>query len=191
MSKIQCLTCGGMTDTGDSLTGTCEYCGCAISLKRISAFSCMETADLLKTRKALEKSDDSEIENRDLALALCYMKTGNFSLAKKKLEQVMDDSPECCEGYYYYSIALLNGRRLSDLSLREARQIAEFLNTAVSLDDSFLFPKLLYALICIEYYAANDLTPPHDGYAILAEIGSEFNAGEMTFFKGTVKTGLI
>ena len=91
MSKIQCLTCGGMTDTGDSLTGTCEYCGCAISLKRISAFSCMETADLLKTRKALEKSEDSEIENRDLALALCYLKTGNFTLAKKKLEQVMDD----------------------------------------------------------------------------------------------------
>ena len=191
MSKIQCTTCGGMTEVGDALKGTCDYCGCAIALKRISAFNGFKPAEMPKIRIALEKSSDTEAENKNLALALCYLKTGNFTLAKKKLLQVIEETPECCEGYYYYAVALINGRRLADLTMREAKQLTEFLNTAMALDETFPFPKLLYALLCIEYYEANELTPPDDGQALLAEIDSEVDSEEFEFFKSTVSTETI
>ncbi|MBE6389829.1 MAG: hypothetical protein E7043_06615 [Lentisphaerae bacterium] len=191
MSKIQCLTCGGMTEVGDSLKGRCEYCGCAISLKRISSFNGFSTSEIPEIKIALEKSSEEEAENKDLALGLCYLKTGNFILARKKLFQVIENVPECSEAYYYYSIALLNGRELSDLTMREARQLTEFLKTSMILDESFIFPKVLYALICIEYYQNNNLLPPDDGEALLAEIDSEVDREELEFFKEHVKTDII
>lgn len=188
MSKIQCTTCGGMSEVGDSLKGTCEYCGCAISLKRISSFNGISAPEIAKVRVSLEQSSDAEAENKDLALALCYLKVGNFTLAKKKLMQVIENTPECCEGYYYYAVALLNGRAIGTITMKEARQLAEYLKTAMALDESFVFPKLLYALICLEYYEANELLPPDDGNAILNSIDSEVDTQELEFFKESVNT---
>lgn len=191
MGKIQCLTCGGMTDIGQSLSGTCEYCGCAISLKRISSFNGLSAAEIPEIKASLENSSDKEAGNKDLALGVLYLKSGNFTLAKKKFAQVMENAPECCESYYYYAVALINGRDLSQLTMREARQLTEFLQTAMTLDENFIFPKLLYALICIEYYENNDLIPPDDGEALLNEIECEVDAQELAFFKSAISTDLI
>ena len=191
MSKIQCTTCGGMSEVGDSLKGTCEYCGCAISLKRISSFNGFKSAEISKVRVSLEKSTDEEAENKDLALGLCYLQVENFTLAKKKLMQVIENTPECCEGYYYYAIALLNGRPLSEITMKEARQITEYLQTAIALDEDFVFPKLLYALVCLEYYEANELLPPDDGNEILDSIDSEVDSHELEFFQQAVNTSFF
>jgi hypothetical protein len=102
--------------------------------------------------------------------------------------QVIENTPECCEGYYYYAVALLNGRAIGTITMKEARQLAEYLKTAMALDESFVFPKLLYALICLEYYEANELLPPDDGNAILNSIDSEVDTQELEFFKESVNT---
>lgn len=195
MSKIQCLTCGGMTEVGDALSGSCEYCGCRIEYKRIASFNAVEKVNLGRLRKLFESSvstpgsskNESE-EKSNLAQALCYLLAGNFTLAKKKLASVIENDPASAEPYYYYALTLVNGRTLSELTMREARQITEYLQTAIAIDEDFVFPKLLYALVCLEYYEANELLPPDDGNEILDSIDSEVDSHELEFFQQAVNT---
>ena len=199
MSKIQCLTCGGMTEVGDALSGSCEYCGCRIEYKRIASFNAVEKVDLGRLRKLFEsavsdpgssKTDSGEKSN--LAQALCYLLAGNFTLAKKKLASVIEHDPASAEPYYYYALTLVNGRAPSELTMREAKQIAEYLQTAMAIDEDFIFPKLFFALLCIEYYEANNLRSPEDGAALFNGLsGSNVDAQELAFFKTAVSTELI
>lgn len=199
MSKIQCLTCGGMTEIGDALSGSCDYCGGRIEYKRIASFNAVEKVDLGRLRKLFEsavsdpgssKTDSGEKSN--LAQALCYLLAGNFTLAKKKLASVIENDPASAEPYYYYALTLVNGRTFSELTMREAKQITEYLQTAMAIDGDFIFPKLFFALLCIEYYEANNLRSPEDGEALLNGLaGSDVDAQELAFFKTAVSTELI
>lgn len=199
MSKIQCLTCGGMTEVGDALSGSCEYCGCRIEYKRIASFNAVEKMNLGRLRKLFESAVSTTSSNQtdsdeksNLAQSLCYLLAGNFTLAKKKLASVIENDPASAEPYYYYALTLVNGRTLSELTMREARQITEYLQTAIAIDEDFIFPKLFFALLCIEYYQANDLRSPEDGEALLNGLsGSNVDSQELAFFKTAIQTELI
>lgn len=200
MSKIQCLTCGGMTDVGDSLKGTCEYCGGRIEFKRVSSFNGInKKTDLGNIRKLIESNSSSKAEEeklseekKGLALAICYLLAENYVLAKKKLAALIDNDPAEAEPYYYYALTLINGRTLSELTMREAKEITGHLQTAMAMDENFVFPKLLYALLCIEYYEANDLRAPADGQEMLSELyDTEIDSAELDFFKSLVSTDVI
>lgn len=199
MSKIQCLTCGGMSEVGEALSGTCEYCGGRIEFKRIASFNAIPKVDLGKLRKLFEasigkeKSEKSIPENKsNLAQALCYLLAGNFTLAKKKLASVIENDPASAEPYYYYALTLVNGRTLSELTMREAKQITEYLQTAIAIDGDFIFPKLFYALLCLEYYEFNELRAPEDGTALLESLAAhEVDSEEFAFFKTAIQTELI
>ena len=199
MSKIQCLTCGGMTEVGDALSGCCEYCGGRIEFKRVASFNAVEKINLGRLRKLFESAvnspDSSKTESEEksnLAQALCYLLAGNFTLAKKKLSSVIENDPASAEPYYYYALTLVNGRTLSELTIHEAKQITGYLQTAMAIDEDFIFPKLFFALLCIEYYEANDLRSPEDGNALLNGLaGSNVDSQELTFFKSAVSTQII
>ena len=96
MAKIQCLSCGGMTDIGNAASGECLYCGCRVSLRRISAFSPVSRTELPQLKAAAEK-ESGENPDAELALALCYLKSGNFALAKKRLAALIETCPEYAE----------------------------------------------------------------------------------------------
>ena len=201
MSKIQCLTCGGMADVGDALVGECPYCGCRVEFRRVSSFNGINRkTDLGSLRKLFEaagstKSKSPETlpeEKNDLALALCYLLAENFVLAKKKLASLIENDPAEPEPYYYYALTLINGRTLAEITMREAREITGYLQTAMALDGNFVFPKLLYALLCIEYYEANDLLSPDDGRALLDQLcETEVDSAELEFFKSLVSTAVV
>lgn len=199
MSKIQCLTCGGMTDVGDALSGSCEYCGSRIEYKRIASFNAVEKMNLGKLQKLFESavsnpgSSKTELgEKSNLAQALCYLLAGNFVLAQKKLISVIENDPASAEPYYYYALTLVNGRTLSELTMREAKKITGYLQTAMAIDGDFIFPKLFFALLCIEYYEANDLRSPEDGESLLNGLaGNNVDSQELAFFKSAVSTDLI
>lgn len=195
MSKIQCFTCGGMTDVGNASHGTCEYCGCAVGIRRISSFSGISITEFnaIRNNAAVNSgNDDGNAPPKDLVLALCYLKTGNFILAKKKLAAVIEEYPECCEAYYYYALTIINGRRLAEITMKEARSITQYLQSAIALDDSFIFPKLLFALLCIEYYEENGLSAPADGREILSSLNdSNVDREELNFFSTLVKTDIV
>ena len=176
MPKLQCQTCGGMAEVGKDLRGECPYCGALVRPVRVSSFNSIPAAGMTQVRQSAEAGGDS------MAIALCYLKAGNFTLAKKRLEKVIDESPECCEAYYYWALAQLNGRDFSALTMRDAKKIAEYLQTANELNPDFVYAKLLYGLVCIGYYEANELTPPADGLEILRELGEvELDAVELEF----------
>ena len=201
MSKIQCFTCGGMADVGDALCGECPYCGCRVEFRRVSSFNGINRkTDLGSLRKLFEsagsKTDKHTTaitdEKNDLALALCYLLAENFILAKKKLSALIDNDPAEAEPYYYYALTLINGRTLAEITMREAKVITGYLQTAMALDEDFVFPKLLYALLCIEYYEANDLLSPDDGRGLLNQLcETEVDTVELEFFKSLVSTETI
>ena len=181
MPKLQCQTCGGMAEVGKNLRGECPYCGALVKPVRVSSFNSIPSAGMTQVRQAAEAGGDS------MALALCYLKAGNFTLAKKKLEKVIAESPECCEAYYYYALALLNGRNYSAITMREARKITENLQTANELNPDFVYARILFGLLCIGYYEANELQPPADGWEILSEPGEvELDAVELEFLRKTI-----
>lgn len=84
MPKLQCQTCGGMAEVDRNLRGECPYCGALVRPVRVSSFSLITPAGMTQVRQAAEAGGDS------LVLALCYLKAGNFTLAKKKQEKVID-----------------------------------------------------------------------------------------------------
>ena len=199
MSKIQCLTCGGMAELGDEISGDCPYCGCRVEYKRISSFNGVRKSDFGNIRKLFEsaaqgsgKQEPLPKEKSDLALALCYLLAGNFVLAKKTLSRIIENDPANAEPYYYYALTLVNGRSLSEINMAEAREISGCLKTAMAFDDDFVFPKLFYALLCIEYYEANDLRAPENGYALLEVAAeTEVDSKELEFFKSAVDTNIL
>ncbi len=202
MSKIQCLTCGGMAEVGDSLSGECPYCGCRVEFRRVSSFNGIDRkTDLCTLRKLFEsagstRSKHSETtvpeEKNDLALALCYLLVENFILAKKKLASLIENDPAEPEPYYYYALTLINGRTIAEITMREAKTITGYLQTAMAMDENFIFPKLLFALICIEYYEANDLIAPADGRELLNQLcETGVDTAELEFFKSLVSTAIV
>lgn len=181
MPKLQCQNCGGMADVDRDLRGECPYCGALVRPVRVSSFRSITPVELEQVRQSAEAGGDS------LALAVCFLKVKNFTLAKAKLEKVIGETPECCEAYYYYALAILNGRDYSSITMREARKIEEYLRTAQALDPDFVYARILYGLLCIGYYAANDLQSPADGYALLSELGDvELDETELDFLRGTI-----
>ena len=192
MTKVQCLTCGGMADLGNAAEVDCPYCGCTVTPRRISFFSQMSHSEVIQFKTVLDSSDSEEQENKTLPLALCYLKVGNYELAKKKFAQVIDENPECAEAYFYYTCSFLRGKTLSAISMSEARTAVEYLKTAMALDEKFVFPKLLYGLICVEYYLANDLIPPANGIRILEEVAAQnIDEQEFIFFKQMINTKIV
>lgn len=108
------------------------------------------------------------------------------------MTSVIENDPSSAEPYYYYALTLVNGRTLSELTMREAKQITEYLQTAMAIDKDFIFPKLFFALLGIEYYEANNLRSPEDGEALLNGLsGSNVDGQELAFFKTAISTELV
>ena len=159
-----------------------------------------KSADLGNLRKLFEsasskpKGEKGHLpeEKSDLAVALCYLLAENFVLAKKKLSRIIEADPAEPEPYYYYTLTLINGRCLSAITMREAKEITGYLQTAMAMDENFVFPKLLYALLCIEYYEANELRSPDNGAELLEQLcDTEVDSAELEFFKSLVNTKTI
>lgn len=192
MAKIQCLSCGGMTDLGNGIEAECPYCGCTVTPRRMSSFVNMSNAEVVQFKHVLSTAETAEPESKILPLGLCYLKMENYELAEKKFKQAIEETPECAEAYFYYTCAMLRGKTLSTISMQEARTASGYLKTAIALDEKFVFPKLLLGLICVEYYLSNDLIPPADGVEILEGLADQnIDGQEFSFFKKMIKTKII
>ena len=188
MGRIQCEFCGGMVECVNGTEGVCPYCGRTATLRRISSFKGCSNADVLRLQRQQATAAEESL-TAELPLALCHLRLGNYQLAQKCLGRLIESAPDACEPYYYFAITLLNGTDMEELSLPVAKQAAANLKTAIALNPDFLFPKLLYALLCIDYFEANELLPPDDGWSVLKELDvSCFDAEELDFLQQSVKS---
>ncbi len=190
MGKIQCEFCGGMVECGDGVEGVFPYCGRTAILRRISSFKDFAKAEILRLQHQATATVESKGSTaNELPLALCHLQLGNYQLARKCLGSLIKSAPDACEPYYYFAITLLNGTDMEEISLPVARQAAANLKTVIALNPDFPFPRLLYALLCIDYFEANELLPPDDGWSILWELDvSGLDRQELDFLRHSVQS---
>lgn len=182
---LSCPNCAANLSRNDSF---CEFCGSEILIRRVSSFHGFSMEKLRKYQNSYRKQ--TGLPGVCLGLGLCYLKCSNYSLAKIQFEKAIEDSPDSPETYYYHSLALIGGRRIMTISMKEARQIVANLNTALMLDDDFLYARLLLALVCLDYYDANALLAPEDGENILEELSDrKFDADEIEILSSAAPTG--
>ena len=188
MLATQVLTCPNCAANISAADAFCEYCGSEILIRRISSFHGFSREKLQKYQNSYRKQ--SGMPGARLGLGLCYLKCGNYALAKLQFEKETEENPESAEAYYYHSLALVAGRRVMTISMKEARQIVADLNTALALDEAFHCARLLLALICLDYYEENNLTAPEDGNEILEALSDmEFDADEIDLLRSAAPTG--
>lgn len=157
----------------------CPQCGFPVSLKEKRCKKCK--AEYLVTNisylenigkegvdkyinhyKNLTKADPESGE-AFFALGICYLQLKLFPLATKNFEKAIDLLPEYSDAYYYYSLSLLKGRRPKTLTLKEARRIEEYLNTAAQLNDTKAKYDYFHAILKNDFYQGNGLrTEPPD-----------------------------
>lgn len=181
---LSCPNCAANLSRNDSF---CEFCGSEVLIRRISSFRGFSAEKLRKYQSSYQKQ--AGLPGARLGLGLCYLKCGNYPLAKIQFEKAVEESPESPEAYYYCSLALIGGRRIMTISMKEARQIVANLNTALMLNTDFLCARLLLALICLDYYDANALRAPEDGNEILEELSDlEFDDEEIKILNSAAST---
>ena len=172
---LNCPNCAANLSQNDSF---CEFCGSEVLIRKISSFHGFSAEKIRKYQSSYQKQ--AGLPGARLGLGLCYLKCGNYSLAKLQFEKAIEESPESPEAYYYRSLAVISGRRIMTISMKEARQIVADLNTAL----------LLLALLCLDYYDANALSAPEDGNDILRELSDrDFNADEIEVLSIAAPTG--
>jgi CHAT domain-containing protein len=105
-------------------------------------------------------------------LALCYLQLGLFDLAIGNFKRTMELMPECADAYYFYSLALIRGRRPKTLALKEVQLIEQYLATALQLNDRQAKYYYLAAILKFDYYLSNGLLvrpPSPDSLLAMAE----------------------
>ncbi len=190
MEVSECPQCGAAATPSDRKCGYCKAEFFVTSLAYLGSFDSSGVGKYLKHYKELSRRDPHDTEGL-LGLGLCYLQMGTYPFSQKCFEQIIEASPDVSQAYYYYVLASIKGRRLMTLSLNEARQYENYLNTATQIDAEIPQYKLLLAMLKRDYYETNGMKVPAPSIAEhLAEIeGNQINKNEIEHLKAAVKVG--
>lgn len=190
MEITECPQCGAAAAPSER---KCSYCKAEFFVNSLAYLGSFESGGIgkyLKHYKELIRQDPNSTEGL-LGLGLCYLQMGTYPLAQKCFEKTIETSPDISQAYYYYSLAVIRGRRLMTLSLNEVRQLETYLNTAIQLNDEISHFKLLLAMFKRDYYETNGMkVPPPSAAELLMSIdGRQINRNELEHLKSSVKVG--
>lgn len=106
-----------------------------------------------------EEPDNGEL---NLAMGICNLDLGLYDLATKYFEKAIESVPDNAEGYYYYGLAIVKGRKPKLLTFSEVKKLEEYLQAAIQIDGSKAKYYYLWLIIKHEFYAKNGLkiNPP-------------------------------
>lgn len=93
-------------------------------------------------------------------LALCYLHLKAYKRAIEHFKRAVELLPLDPDAHYYYGLSLISGRRPRTLSLKDVRNIEEYLEAAIQLDDRPAKYYYLAAILKHDYYLANGLSAP-------------------------------
>ena len=172
---MKCGNCGAPCKLDAEL---CEHCEQPIFPNSLASYAQVDPDRLKEYLNAIEVLADQDPHNAKamLTLGLSYLETGAYALAQPQFEQVIKTAPRDPQAYYYYALAKIGGRRLMTLSLSEARQLEEYLNTAIQFDREAEAPqyRLLLAMLKRDYYEKNGMkVPPPSAEGLLQDISGK------------------
>jgi len=190
MEISECPLCGAAAKPSDK---KCNYCKSEFFVTSIAYLGNMDSGSFNKYLKYYKELINKEPNNTEglLGLGLCYLQMGTYPLAQKCFEQIIEHSPEISQSYYYFTLSFIKGRRLMSISLKEAKLIETYLNTAIQLDDSVPQYKLLLAMLKRDYFEMNGLKvqPPCFSDILNNIQGSEISKKEIERLFDSIKVG--
>lgn len=140
----------------------CKSCKAFLVVENTFEAETLSTVEKLKQQKnlleALNKGTLNQ-ENKDLlnnSLGLIALESKSYLIAQKHFKKTIDENPDNAEAYYYYSLALLNGKRpfLSNRNLID--QLIQNMDFALSLDMKGKYA-YLKALMIYDFYSLKSL----------------------------------
>lgn len=151
-----CPQCGASASSGHK---SCEYCKAEFFVSSVAYLSSMDSSSIQKYIKSYKDIIKLEPDNPEgnIGLGLCYIVLNMYPLAKKCFANVIENHPDIALAYYYFALATIAGRRVKIVPSKDLKQVEEYLNTAVMLDDSIYLVYVLLAMIKHDYYLGNGL----------------------------------
>lgn len=190
MEISECPLCGAAAKPSDK---KCNYCKSEFFVTSIAYLGNVDSGSFNKYLKYYKELISKEPQNSEglLGLGLCFLQMGTYPLAQKYFEQLIEYSPEVSQSYYYFTLSFIRGRRLMCISLKDAKLIETYINTAIQLDDSHPQYKLLLAMLKRDYFEMNGLKiQPPSVSEILNDIqGKEMSKKEMDHLLNAIKVG--
>lgn len=146
-----CPSCGAPVEITSNI---CDYCGAAYYIQSIHSLVAVDKKGITKyielyKKKLAERASDSEAAK---ALGICYVKLSMYDFALKKFKDLIEESLDDSDIYFYASICLMKGKRPFLVPLKSIKEIEVYLEAASMISPGN--PSYYYAqgLIKQDYY---------------------------------------
>lgn len=170
---LKCKGCGANLSPDNTV---CVYCGSQNVI--VSDMHPLDVEEKYAKRianyyKEQVKQDPTDGESL-FALGMFYLNLKLYELAIRNFELAINRMPDEPDIYYYYALALIQGKRPKLLGSQEVKRIEEYLRAAMQLEDKAKY-YYLAAIINYDFYAANGFKVPQPDYnALLNEARTAF-----------------
>lgn len=154
----QCPQCSAPVDPRQK---ACSYCHSPILVRdpwQIDKAGPGASQKYLSAYRNIQKnaSPDAELE---MAVGICHLHRGSIGEARRAFEKAVELVPEDSAPYFYAALTQFQGKRPFLAMLPTIRKAAEYLHTAISMEDSGAYYYLLYQIYS-DYYVRKRLNPP-------------------------------
>ncbi len=142
--SLVCPMCGAAISVTQKV---CEYCHSPITICNLKSLNNLNLQSYIKNfSEALNKNKT----NTDIStsLAMCFLKLKQYQNAIKNFEAISNENITNPNYYYYYALALLEGKKPFLVSMSSIKKAISLLDTAVLLQDE---PIYHYFLAYIKY----------------------------------------
>jgi tetratricopeptide (TPR) repeat protein len=156
-----CPQCGAPAALRANKCGYCEAEFIIISIASLDRFDKTGINKYISHYKSLLK-DQPDSGELNLAMGICNLDLGLYDLAAKFFAKAIEALPDSADGYYYYSLAIVKGRKPKLLTFSEVKKIEEYLQAAIQIDSSKAKYHYFWLIIKHEFYMKNGLriNPP-------------------------------
>lgn len=163
--KLTCPQCGGHINFD---INKCQHCKAEFFVTSLASLGSVDKSKIniyLNNYKKLLELDPNN-GKYNYVLGICYLFLKSHDLAVKHFAKACEQMSDNADVYHYYALALFKGRRPKILTLSEIKQIEEYINTAIQMNDTKAKYYFLLALTKLDFYIRNGLkpTPPSHEY---------------------------